>query len=67
MAREALEAMRIFLAQFNEREPSSRREPIDLLLAWTQIDDDGLTSDPAQSTDWERAINDAKAGRWLRL
>ena len=59
--------MRIFLAQFNEREPESRRETIFFILAWTQIEADGITSDPAQAGDWEKAVADAKAGRWISL
>jgi hypothetical protein len=35
--REALEAMSVFLAQFNEREPARRRETIEMILRWTQI------------------------------
>jgi hypothetical protein len=59
--------MRIFLAKFNEREPESQRETIYSILAWTQIESDGITSDPAQATDWEKAVADAKAGRWVNL
>jgi hypothetical protein len=66
-SREAFEAMRIFLAQFNEREPASQRETIYSILAWTQVDDDGIPADPAQGADWERAVADAKAGRWVSL
>ena len=58
---EAFEAMRSFLAQFNEREPPENREVIDLLLSWTEIKADGVTSDPAQWDDWERSIDDARA------
>ena len=54
--REAFEAMRCFLAQFNEREPPERRETIELLLSWTEIEADGGTSDPAQWHDWEEAV-----------
>ena len=59
--------MRIFLAQFNEREPENRRETIFFILSWTQIESDGITSDPAQAHDWEKAVADAKAGRWVSL
>ena len=62
-SREAFEAMRLFLAQFNEREPENRRETILFLLSWTQIEDDCGTSDPAQWYDWQRAVADAKAGK----
>lgn len=62
-SREAFEAMRLFLAQFNEREPEHRRETIFFLLDWTQIEADGETSDPAQWEDWQRAVADAKAGK----
>ena len=62
-SREAFEAMRLFLAQFNEREPEHRRETIELLLGWTQIEADGGTGDPAQWDDWLRAVVDAKAGK----
>ena len=65
--REALEAMRVFLAQFNEREPEGRRETIFSILAWTQTDDDGITADPAQASDWDKAVDDALAGRWVVL
>lgn len=64
-SREALEAMRIFLAQFNEREPPDRRETIHSILSWTQVEGDGITFDPAQIADWEHAVADTKAGRWL--
>lgn len=64
-SREAFEAMRLFLAQFNEREPDSRRETIFFILGWTQIQSDGGTSDPAQWADWEKAVADAKAGKWV--
>ena len=57
--------MRIFLAQFNEREPESQRETIYSILSWTQIERDGITFDPAQSDDWAKAVADAKAGRWV--
>lgn len=60
-ATEAFEAMRSFLAQFNERESPDNREVIDLLLSWTEIMADGVTSDPAQWDDWERSIDDARA------
>jgi hypothetical protein len=53
---EAFEAMRIFLAQFNEREPAEQRETIQNLLSWTEIQTDGGTFDPAQSVDWERSV-----------
>lgn len=59
--------MRIFLAQFNEREPLSQRETIDSILRWTKIESDGLTADPAQASDWDKAVAEAKAGRWLKL
>ena len=60
---QAFEAMRLFLAQFNEREPESRRYTIEMLLAWTAIQADGGTSDPAQWDDWEKAVSDALAGK----
>ena len=60
---QAFEAMRLFLAQFNEREPENRRDTIDMLLAWTEIQSDGGTSDPAQWNDWQRAVADALAGK----
>jgi hypothetical protein len=60
---QAFEAMRLFLAQFNEREPEDRRETIALLLAWTEIQSDGVTDDPAQWEDWKRAVADARAGK----
>ena len=59
---EAFEAMRLFLAQFNQREPPQRRETLFFLLGWTAIQDDGMTSDPAQWHDWEKAVTAAKAG-----
>jgi hypothetical protein len=48
--------MRTFLEQFNEREPPDRRQTLDQLLDWTTVDSDGVTSDPAQWSDWERAV-----------
>lgn len=54
--REAFEAMRCFLAQFNEREPPERRRTIEQILSWTEIEADGGTSDPAQWHDWEKAV-----------
>jgi hypothetical protein len=45
-SREALEAMRIFLAHFNEREPEDRRETIRSMLSWTQMEGDGITFGP---------------------
>ena len=59
---EAFEAMRLFLAQFNQREPPQRRETLSFVLGWTAIQEDGITSDPAQWQDWEEAIAAAKAG-----
>jgi hypothetical protein len=59
--RQAFEAMRLFLAQFNEREPTDHRLAIELLLAWTEIEADGMTSDPAQWSDWEAAVEAARA------
>jgi hypothetical protein len=58
--REAFEAMRSYLQQFNEREPPHRREPIELLLQWTEVQADGTTSDPAQWDDWLNAVTDAR-------
>lgn len=58
---EAFEAMRSFLVQFNDREAPENREVIDLLLSWTEIQADGLTSDPAQWDDWRRSIDDARS------
>ncbi|MDQ1510924.1 MAG: hypothetical protein QOG50_2768 [Actinomycetota bacterium] len=60
---QAFEAMRNFLAQFNEREPVERRESIAQLLRWTARGDwaDGSTNDPAQWFDWLEAV--AKALR----
>jgi hypothetical protein len=55
-SRQAFEAMRRFLEQFNEREPPERRETIEMLLGWTEIQDDGITADPAQWSDWEQAV-----------
>jgi hypothetical protein len=55
-SRQAFEAMRTFLEQFNEREPPDRRQTLDQLLDWTTVDSDGVTSDPAQWSDWERAV-----------
>lgn len=62
-SRQAFEAMRLFRAQFNEREPQSRQETISMLLAWTHVEPDGATSDPAQWADWERAVAEARAGK----
>ena len=54
--REAFEAMRCFLEQFNEREPPERRLTIEQILRWTEVELDGITYDPAQWPDWERSI-----------
>lgn len=54
--REAFEAMRFFLARFNEREPAARRATIDTILRWTEIEAGGVTADPAQWQDWEAAV-----------
>ena len=54
--REALEAMRCFLEQFNERKPPERRLTIEQILSWTEVQADGITYDPAQCHDWERSI-----------
>lgn len=54
--REAFEAMRCFLEQFNEREPPERRLTIEQILSWTEVEADGITYDPAQWPDWERSI-----------
>jgi primase-polymerase (primpol)-like protein len=58
--RQAFEAMRLFVAQFNEREPTDQRLAIELLLAWTEIEADGVTSDPAHWSDWEAAVEAAR-------
>ncbi|NUU16530.1 hypothetical protein HP550_04630 [Cellulomonas humilata] len=58
-SREAFEAMRCFLAQFNEREPPERRETIEQILSWTEFQADGGTFDPAQWHDWEAAVASA--------
>jgi len=54
--RQAFEAMRLFLEQFNEREPNERKETIEQLLRWTEIEADGDSSDPAQWHDWIGAV-----------
>ena len=68
---EAFEAMRSFVAQFASREPEGNRLAFQLLLAWTEIESDGQTSDPAQWHDWLRSIADAKSrlegGQELRI
>jgi hypothetical protein len=53
---EAFEAMRVFLTRFNEREPADRRETLELLLVWTEVQPDGVTHDPAQWEDWLEAV-----------
>ena len=56
--------MRRFLEQFNEREPRERKETIEQLLLWTEIEADGGTSDPAQWDDWIGAVRaDRDEGR----
>jgi hypothetical protein len=55
---EAFESMRSFLTQFNEREAS---EAIEMLLGWTEIAGDGATCDPAQWSDWESSVIDARS------
>jgi hypothetical protein len=54
---QAFEAMRRFLAQFNEREPAERKETIEQILRWTEIEADGGTADPAQWHDWTDAVD----------
>jgi hypothetical protein len=62
---QAFQAMRYFLEQFNEREPSKER--IAQLLDWTELDasNGGVTSDPAQWHDFlaavDRAVGDNRA------
>ncbi len=58
---EAFESMRCFIEQYNEREPAERKESIAMLHAWTQIEADGITSDPAQWSDWEASVARALA------
>jgi hypothetical protein len=60
---QAFEAMQLFHAQFNEREPTDQRLAIELLLAWTEIEADGITSDLAQWSDWEAAVEAARERR----
>jgi hypothetical protein len=57
---QAYEAMRRFLAQFNEREPEAQRETIDALLRWTEVQPDGSSADPAQWHDWKRAVESVR-------
>jgi hypothetical protein len=61
---QAFEAMRHFLAQFNEREPPERKETIQFILSWTSRTGvtDGGTSDPAQWFDWKEAVAKAVTG-----
>ncbi len=54
--RQAYEAMRYFLDQYNEREPPERKESIAQLLRWTEIEGDGISYDPAQWHDWQAAV-----------
>lgn len=49
--------MRRFVRQFSEREPAEHRERFANLLRWTEIERDGITSDPAQWPDWEAAVD----------
>ena len=58
--KEAFEAMRSFVAQFAERVPEEAREPFRDLLRWSEIDDDGVTFDPAQWDDWQKAATEAR-------
>jgi hypothetical protein len=44
------------LAQFKKREPPERRETIESILGWTEIEPDGGTFDPAERDDWEQAV-----------
>ena len=60
---EAFEAMRRFLAAFNEREPIERRVTIEQLLRWTEVQADGATFDPAQWDDWLSAVEAAREPR----
>jgi hypothetical protein len=66
---QAFEAMRWFVAQFNEREPPERRETIEFILSWTSRAGfkDGGTADPAQWEDWEEAVAKALAGEVVEL
>jgi len=57
---EAFEAMRSFVAQFASREPAESRAALQLLLAWTMRESDGITSDPAQWNDWLASVADAR-------
>jgi hypothetical protein len=58
---EAFEAMRSFVAQFAGREPADSRAAFQQLLVWTEIEKDGITSDPAQWHDWLRSVADARS------
>lgn len=52
---------RSVIEQYNEREPAERKESIAMLHALTQIEADGITSDPAQWSDWEASVARALA------
>ena len=54
--------MRRFLEQFNEREPHDRKETIEQLPRWIEVEADGGTADPAQWHDWIGAIRAVLAG-----
>ena len=55
-SRQAFEAMRVFLARFNENEPVEHRQTIDRLLHRTKVGEYGRTIDPTQWADWELAV-----------
>lgn len=61
-AKDAFEAMRLFLCRFNEREPEDKRDTLNLLLSWTAIWADGGTADPAQWHDWTDALDAVRRG-----
>ena len=55
-SRQAFEAMRVFLARFNENEPVENRRTIDLLLHRTKVEEHSRIIDPTQWADWELAV-----------
>jgi len=55
-SRQALEVMRVFIAQFKEKEPVQHRERFEQLLRWTRMEPDGVTYDPGQWDAWEKAV-----------
>lgn len=53
---QAFQTMRCFVDQFMKREPEEYRWRFEQIIRWTRIDDEGVTSDPAQWEDWKASV-----------